>query len=63
VQHPKPLPTPDEHGVFKSSSDLKEQSTVEAKGCSKASKKELGKKDDVEEGKKEEILPKTASGS
>ena len=23
VQHPKPLPTPDEHGVFKSSSDLK----------------------------------------
>ena len=45
VQHPKPLPTPDEHGVFKSSSDLKRQSVVEAKECSKGSKDQLVQKD------------------
>ena len=62
VQHPKPLPTPDEHGVFKSSSDLKKQSAVEAGKCSKASKKELAVKDVIEE-KKQDISSKTASGS
>ena len=30
VQHPKPLPTPDEHGVFKFASDVKTQTAVEA---------------------------------
>ena len=69
VQHPKPLPTPDEHGVFKSSSDLKKQSVVEAKECSKGSKDELAPKDaiketkNVEEEEKKEFLSKSESGS
>ena len=68
MQHPKPLPTPDEHGVFKSSSDLKKQSAVEAEGCSKGSKDEVAPKDAIKKTKnveeeKKEIPKKTASGS
>ena len=68
AQHPKPLPTPDTHGVFKSSSDLKEQSVVEAKECSKRSKDQLAQKDANKESKnvekeKKENYSKTASGS
>jgi hypothetical protein len=49
VQHPKPLPTPNEHGVFKSSIDLKKQSAVDAEKCSKASKRDESKKNFEEE--------------
>jgi hypothetical protein len=52
VQHPKPLPTPDTHGVFKFASDVKTtQTAVEAERCSKTLKKESAVKN-VEEEKK-----------
>jgi hypothetical protein len=51
VQHPKPLPTPNEHGVLKFASDIKTQTAVEAEECSKTSKGELAVQNSEEEKK------------